>query len=171
MVSKNNGNTKNGEYKRLIAVAIIVVIIAVISVFLSHSVFPVVQIRGDSLEPKWHSGDILLLFDKSEYQTGDLCSISVGNKILVRRVIGRGGDQVVITSGGDVYVNGTLIDEPYINEKHPEETDLSYVVPQGSVFVLNDNRLTGYDSRDPDIGFISEDLIIGKVLTRVWPLV
>lgn len=171
MVNKDYGNTKNGGYKRLFAVVIIVVIISVISVFLSHSVFPCVQIKGASLEPQWHSGDILLLLDKNEYQTGELCSISVGNKILIRRVIGHGGDRVVITSGGDIYLNGDLLDEPYLSEKHRGEKDLSFEVPQGSVFVLNDNRGLGYDSTDPGIGYIDEDLILGKVLFKVWPLV
>ena len=171
MARNNDGNTTSGDYKRIIAAMVVVIIIAVISVFLSHSVFPVVQIKGDSLEPEWHSGDILLLFDKNEYQTGDLCSISLGNKILVRRVIGCSGDVVVINSDGQVFVNGTPLEESYVSEKQPQNEVLTYEVPEGCVFVLNDNRGAGYDSRDSDIGCISDDFIIGKVITKVWPLV
>ena len=161
------------DNRHTIRAVVIVIIIAVLSVFLSHFVFPVVRINGAALEPKWSDGDILLLLDKNKYSTGDLCCISLGNKILVRRVIGQSGDKVEITDLGDVYINGELLDEPYVSDKGPAGTDtsLSLTVPEGSIFILCDDRENRYDSRDPDIGCVSQELFIGKVLTKVWPLI
>ena len=70
-----------------------------------------------------------------------------------------------------VYINGELLEEPYVTEKGLGDCDLEfpYKVPGTSYFVLGDQRSNSVDSRNSAIGSISEDDIIGRVFVRVWP--
>ena len=73
---------------------------------------------------------------------------------------------------GNVYVNGTLLEEAYLKEKALGECDIEFpfTVPEQTVFVLGDNRSTSVDSRNSLIGCVSLDEIVGKIVFRVWPL-
>lgn len=96
------------------------------------------------------------------------------NKTIVKRVIAVGGQTVDIDfNTGNVYIDGEVINEPYINELTTrDEYGFQYpiTIPEGYVFVLGDNRGVSKDSRSPEIGLISEDDIIGKVILRISPL-
>lgn len=89
-------------------------------------------------------------------------------KKLIKRVIASPGDKIVI-EGADVYVNDVLLDEPYINES---DYNTIYIdeIPEGYYFVMGDNRRFSMDSRNPDIGLIEEERIIGKTNLRIFPL-
>ena len=66
-------------------------------------------------------------------------------------------------------MNGDAIDEPYIAARM--ERDLApVVVPQGTVYVLGDNRNDSHDSRYSDVGPVSADLLLGEVHAVIWPL-
>ena len=71
-----------------------------------------------------------------------------------------------------VYVNGTKLEEPYLDDKAYGETniELPYQVPDGRIFVMGDNRSVSIDSRNTSIGCVSEEQIVGKIVYRVWPL-
>lgn len=93
--------------------------------------------------------------------------------VFVKRVIAVGGDTVeCCDENGDVLVNGEPIEEPYL-KNGAEDLDLeySYEVPEGSVFVLGDNRLMSADSRyHEDSPFVSVDDVIGQPKVLYWPL-
>jgi len=96
------------------------------------------------------------------------------NKRIVKRIIATEGQRVKIDfTNGDVFVDGELIDEPYIKnltlEDH-EAFDYPVIIPKGYVFVLADNRYVSKDSRHPDIGLVPVDHIVGKCFLRVFPL-
>jgi signal peptidase I len=95
-------------------------------------------------------------------------------KRVVKRIIATEGQKVRIDfEKGDVFVDGEMIDEPYIkNLTQNDYYSFSYpvTVPEGFVFVLGDNRLNSKDSRHPDIGFVPVDHIVGKCFLRVFPL-
>ncbi|TLM72430.1 signal peptidase I [Pseudarthrobacter sp. NamB4] len=94
---------------------------------------------------------------------------------LVKRVIGLPGDHVVCCdTGGKLTINGTAIDETYVNPAEvPQIRNFDVVVPEGKVWVMGDNRNHSADSRahmDSDGGFIDLDDLEGKAAVIAWPL-
>ena len=93
------------------------------------------------------------------------------NEDFIKRVIGLPGD-VVELHDGTLFVNGAIVDEPYLN---PEIDTSSYpptTVPDGMLFVLGDNRAHSGDSRfEPPVGvgLVPEDAVIGKAFVIVYP--
>ena len=86
----------------------------------------------------------------------------------IKRVIATGGDTIEIKEGR-VYVNDQLLKEDYILEKTRTEYP-KVTVPEGTVFVMGDNRNNSDDSRFADVGFVPLDLIKGKAVVVFWPL-
>ena len=84
----------------------------------------------------------------------------------VKRVIGLPGDEIRIR-GGEVYRNGELLDEPYV-EQPSGESIVERVVPEGHYYVLGDNRAQSDDSRR--WGGVPEENIVGDVWLAYWPL-
>ncbi len=161
------------SHRKVVAVtagALIVVIAAVvlIAVFLC----PVLQISGDSMGETLRDGDIAAAVKSGNYKAGDVIAFYYGNDILLKRVIAVPGQQVDIDEAGNVYVDGGLIEEPYVSEKMRGSCDLELPceVPEGRFFVLGDNRKVSVDSRSQSIGCIDKKMIIGKIIFRVWPL-
>ena len=88
-------------------------------------------------------------------------------KKLIKRIIAGPGDKIII-EGADVYVNDVLLDEPYINDS--DYDTISYEeIPEGYYFAMGDNRRFSMDSRNPDIGLIEEERIVGKTTLRIFP--
>jgi len=91
---------------------------------------------------------------------------------LVKRVIATANQTVDIDfENGNVFVNGALLDEPYINAKTTSMHDFNepVTVPRGFVFVMGDNRNSSTDSRDNSIGLVDTRYILGKVLFILIP--
>ena len=86
----------------------------------------------------------------------------------IKRVIAVPGDSVEIKEGR-VLVNDKLLNEPYILEKTRSEYPKA-TVPQGTIFVMGDNRNNSEDSRFADVGFVPYELIKGKAMVVYWPL-
>ena len=101
-------------------------------------------------------GDIIVLIDPRKPDTD-----------LIKRVIGLPGDTVEIADG-HVYINGFLLEEPYIKTPWHDNRP-KVVIPQGQYFVMGDNRDNSLDSRSAQVGLVPKDLIIGKTLLSYWP--
>ena len=91
---------------------------------------------------------------------------------MIKRVIASPGDWVDIDNAGNVYVNGALLEEPYLTEKSLGECNITlpYQVPDGRIFVMGDDRAVSLDSRTTAVGPIGREQVLGRVLVRVWPL-
>lgn len=140
------------------------------------------RVDGDSMNNTLQDGELMLVWSLGYTpRQGDIVVLNkttadfLGNRAIVKRVIATGGQTVDIDyNTGTVYVDGEPLDEPYIRE----EMYLPYVstmqqthweVPEGSIFVMGDNRNASTDSRDDRLGTIDEDYVLGKVVLGLWP--
>jgi signal peptidase I len=148
------------------------VVVAAVAIIIATIWMPVLQIYGSSMTPTLEEGEIVVAIKGSDFDTGDLVAFYLGNKILIKRCIAVAGDYVNIDNDGNVYVNGELLDEPYISEKSLGECDITfpYQVPESRYFMLGDDRETSVDSRSTAVGCVSEEQVVGKIFYRVWPL-
>ena len=134
--------------------------------------FPIFRVTGSSMEPTLNAKEIVVCLKSSRFQSGDLVAFYYNNKVLLKRVIGTAGDTIEIDDSGNVFVNGSQLDEPYITKKSLGQCDIDfpYQVPDNRIFVMGDNRETSVDSRTTAVGCIADEYVIGKVFLRVWPL-
>ena len=158
-------------FKVLSSTIYALIIVASIAALVATLVMPVLQISGSSMTPTFHEGEIVFSIKTRNLKQGDIIAFYHGNKILVKRVIAGSGSFVNITIDGDVYVNGILLEEDYVKDKMLGDTNITYPyqVPDGEWFVLGDKRETSIDSRNSEIGCISQEDIVGKIIFRVWP--
>lgn len=143
--------------------------------------FRLVSVDGASMQPTLGTGDKIIISNflyTPDY--GDIIAVnkeSAEESSMIKRVIGLPGDTVSINFETHIItVNGKVIFEDYeVKEPISEAYDMSYpsdtvTVPEGSYFVLGDNRNNSVDSRHNEIGFISSDEINGKALFRIYPI-
>ena len=119
-----------------------------------------------SLQPS--DGDIIVAMKTQSFKRGQVCGFYYNNKLLLKRVIATEGDTIEIKDGR-VYVNDQMLNEDYILEKTRSEYPKA-TVPQGTVFVMGDNRKTSEDSRFADVGFVPSKPNKGKAVLVLWPL-
>ena len=146
--------------------------VAAVSVLIAMLLMPVLQIAGTSMSDTMGDGDIVLALRYAKFETGDVIAFYYNNTVLVKRVIASSGQWVDIDSDGNVYVDGVAIEESYVTQKALGECniELPYQVPTGRYFVMGDNRVSSIDSRNTEIGCVSSDMVIGRIVFRVWPL-
>lgn len=148
------------------------VVVAAVAVLVATLWMPVLQIYGTSMTPTLNEGEIVISVKGLDFKQGEIIAFYFNNKILVKRVICGPASWVDIDEDGTVYVDGEMLDEPYLMEKAFGDCDieLPYQVPDGKYFVMGDHRSTSVDSRNTMIGCISDEQIVGKIVFCVWPL-
>ena len=148
------------------------VIVAAVAVLTATLSLPVLQIYGSSMAPTLQDGEIVFSVKTSDFAPGDIVAFYYNNKILIKRVICGPADWVNMDGDGTVYVNGTVLDDPYLVEKALGDCniELPYQVPDGKVFVMGDHRSTSVDSRNTAVGCVAQEQIVGKIIFRIWPL-
>ena len=143
------------------------------------------RVDGDSMKDTLQHGELMLVWSLGyQPEQGDIVVLNktsavlpgwTGPKAIVKRVIALGGQTVdvdYVTS--TVYVDGVPLEEDYLPEEmylpaSPFMQQTHWEVPEGSVFVMGDNRNHSTDSRDDRLGIIDQDYILGKVVLGLWP--
>ena len=147
------------------------IIIASISALIGTLIMPVLEVNNTTMKPLLENNEIVLSLKTKKLKQGDIIAFYQGNKILIKRVVAVPGNYISIDEEGNIYVDGEVLNEPYVTNKQKGETNIEfpYQVPESEYFVLSDERDKTNDSRNEDIGLIKKDNVIGKVIFRVWP--
>lgn len=149
-------------------VTALIVLVLLFTFFLRN-----VGVEGDSMQPTLYDGDrLLLLASANDYYAGDIIVVDrYTQEPLIKRIIAVGGDTVEIAEDGTLIVNDCIQHEPYIQGKTlKRDMNGPITVPEGHLFVMGDNRAISKDSRMDEIGLVSVEDVIGKVVYRLWPL-
>lgn len=151
--------------------ALVCSVLTVVVVF--TFVIRLIGVDGHSMLNTLQHGDRLLVLNSllyDDYRYGDIVVLrkdSFMTDPIVKRVIATGGQEVHIDfSTGSVYVDGELLKEDYIRELTflEEGTEFPLTVPEGSIFVMGDNRNHSSDSRSSKYGMIPVERVVGKVV-------
>lgn len=165
-------------------IKILIAIIAIIAMswFMRTFLFQAYQIPSGSMEETILTGDMVFA-EKVSYKLGapkrgDIVTFSdpaIPSRTLIKRVIATEG-QTVDLKNGHVVVDGIELDEPYTNglpsypltPAYGTSISYPYIVPEGEVWVMGDNRTNSQDSRY--FGPIPVSTILGKAMVKYWPI-
>jgi signal peptidase I len=144
-----------------------------------HFVGQRTQVQGSSMEPKLSSEDNLIV-DKISYRFHDPERFDIvvfpfryeENTFYIKRVIGLPGETVRIDEKGNILINGEILEESYGKEviQSPGRAYEDIVLADDEYFLMGDNRNNSTDSRDPSVGNVRRDEIVGRAWLRIWPL-
>ena len=136
------------------------------------------HVSGDSMKNTLNDGDHLIV-DKITYRMREPVRYDIivfpfrykENTFYIKRIIGLPGETVQI-AGGEIYIDGEILKESYGREviKDPGIAESPIELGEDEYFVLGDNRNESSDSRDPSVGKIRREEIVGRAWLRIWPL-
>lgn len=136
------------------------------------------QVNGSSMEPTLSDHDNLIV-DKISYRFKDPERFDIivfpfqyeEDVYYIKRIIGMPGETVFIDLDGTIYIDGEVLQESYGREVmlSPGRAGEPITLGEDEYFVLGDNRNNSSDSRDPSVGNIHRDRIVGKAWVRIWP--
>lgn len=157
--------------------ALVTVVLCAVVVFAFAA--RLVLVSGPSMRETLQDQDCLVVLSPllcGDYEAGDIVIIQRESfrdgEPIVKRIIATEGQTVDIDfAAGNVYVDGELLEEDYINEPTyvEEGTEFSLTVPEGSIFVMGDNRNHSSDSRSSDLGTVDTRYVIGRAVFLLFP--
>ncbi len=183
MDNEQNEQTMSTEKEKSVLHETISFIIYIGVVFLLtylviHYVGQRTQVSGSSMEATLSDGDNLIV-DKISYRFHDPERFDIivfpykyeKDTYYIKRIIGLPGETVQIDEAGTIYIDGAELKESYGREVilNPGEADEPIKLGEDEYFVLGDNRNASSDSRDPSVGKIPGEDIVGRAWVRIYP--
>lgn len=164
--------------RELLGWIVYILIVVGISFFIITFVGQRTRVQGSSMEPMLSDGDNLIV-DKISYRFRDPERFEIivfpyqyqENTYYIKRIIGLPGETVQVIDGY-VYINGALLEENYGAEVMANAGIAAEPIELGEdeYFVLGDNRNHSADSRDPSVGVLMRDQLMGRAFLRIWPM-
>lgn len=180
MVEEKNENVEEKEFSLMreivSTIAYLLVVVALTFLFVQF-VGQRTHVNGDSMNNTLQDGDNLIV-DKISYRFKDPERFDIivfpyqyqEKTFYIKRIIGLPGETVEIEDGV-IYIDGEMLEEDYGKEVMKSEGIAGEPIELGEdeYFVLGDNRNNSSDSRDPSVGNIKKDDIVGRAFIRIWP--
>lgn len=169
---------KSGIFREIIGFFLYVAVVVGITFFIITFVGQRTYVSGSSMENTLSDGDNLIV-DKITYRFSDpkrydiiVFPFRYAEKVYyIKRIIGLPGETVQIIDG-DIYIDGEILYESYGREvmRNAGLAAEPVILGEDEYFVLGDNRNDSTDSRDPSVGVLHRDELIGRAWVRIWPL-
>lgn len=165
--------------KEILSTSLYILGVLCITYLVIHFVGQRTQVQGSSMEPTLSCEDNLIV-DKISYRFHDPERFDIivfpfqyeDNTYYIKRIIGLPGETVQIDTEGNILIDGEILDENYGKEviQSPGRAYEPIVLGEDEYFVMGDNRNNSTDSRDPSVGNIQRENIIGRAWLRILPL-
>ena len=169
---------KSNPLRELAGMLVYIIIVLAVTFLFITFVGQRTHVSGESMENTLDDGDQLIV-DKITYRfkAPERFDIIVfpfhykENTYYIKRIIGLPGETVQIADGL-IYIDGEVLQESYGREviQDPGLAAEPITLGEDEYFVLGDNRNQSSDSRDPSVGLIHRDEIVGRAWLRIWPL-
>ncbi|MDD6571896.1 MAG: signal peptidase I [Thermoflexaceae bacterium] len=177
--NKTSGeNTEHSILKELFSYVKILCVAVILALLINNYVIVNASVPTGSMNNTIMEGDRLIGFRLSylfsEPKRGDIIIFKYPDDTsqkFVKRIIGLPGDIVEIKreeNGVNVYVNGVILNEPYLKEEMRSVQDYLFIVPNDSYFVMGDNRNDSKDSRFWENTYVPKDYIIAKAIFKYY---
>ena len=164
--------------REILSTSLYLLVVLCITYLVIHFVGQRTQVSGSSMEPKLSNNDNLIV-DKITYRFNDPERYDIivfpfeyeDNTYYIKRIIGLPGETVYIDKEGSIYIDGEVLEEAYGREviREPGRAYEPIKLGDDEYFVMGDNRNNSTDSRDPSVGNVKKDRIIGRAWLRIWP--
>ena len=175
----NKRRDRHGILKEVLDWVVLFVILIGLTFLINTYVGQRTYISGPSMQPTLHDGDNLIV-DKISYRFTDPKRYDIivfpyryqDDTFYIKRIIGLPGETVQIINGY-VYINGELREDEVYGAEVMEDAGIAsepITLGEDEYFVLGDNRNHSSDSRDPNVGVLHRDELIGRAWVRIWPL-
>lgn len=170
-------HSQDKEYRRFMNWDFFLYLLTVLLIAFAIRAFvaePIV-VDGESMHPTLLDHEYMLVEKLSYYverpERGDIivCYYPGFTVSCVKRVIGLPGDEIYVWDG-EVYINGDPLDESAYWDDYVRGNMAPLTVPENTVFVMGDNRNVSGDSRDPSVGPIPYEKVVGRTVAVLWPL-
>ena len=169
----------NKVLKQILSPSLYILFVLCAVYLVIHFVGQRTQVQGSSMEPKLSTEDNLIV-DKISYRFHDPERFDIvvfpfryeENIFYIKRVIGLPGETIRIDEKGNILINGEILEESYGKEviQSPGRAYEEIVLADDEYFLMGDNRNNSTDSRDPSVGNVRRDEIVGRAWLRIWPL-
>lgn len=164
--------------REILSTSLYLLVVLCLTYLVIHFVGQRTEVSGSSMEPKLSDHDNLIV-DKITYKFKDPERYDIivfpflheEHKYYIKRIIGMPGETIYIDEEGNIYINDELLEEGYGKEviDNPGRAYEPITLGDDEYFVMGDNRNNSSDSRDPSVGNIKRDNIIGRAWLRIWP--